>query len=264
MDWEAREAKRAARIARMQARRQARWARRQSAPPIAGVLIMAVGVLFLLGNLGIINVREVWQFWPLILIALGIAKMVPLASFGQTLWGGILAMVGGVFLLHNLDIVQGNVWQFIWPILLIGFGAGMLANRMDWGFPNISASEAAESSVRGSTADTFHAEQIFGHTKRKIDSQDFRGGKVEVVFGGATIDLREADTKLEEVVVKADAVFGGIELFVPDTWETVVRGTAVFGAFEDKTHPVPHGGDRNPPRLVVKGGAVFGGVLIKN
>ena len=86
-----------------------------------------------------------------------------------------------------------------------------------------------------------HAECVFSGTRQKLETQDFLGGKISVVFGGAEIDLRSAGTKREEISIKAEAVFGGIELWVPSHWQTIVRGTGVFGGFEDKTFP---GGSR--------------------
>jgi hypothetical protein len=50
---------------------------------------------------------------------------------------------------------------------------------------------------------------------------------------------------------------------VPETWEVVIRGTGVFGGYEDKTFP-PRSADVKPPRLIVSGGAVFGGVTVRN
>ncbi len=109
-----------------------------------------------------------------------------------------------------------------------------------------------------------HAEVVFSGTRQKLDTQDFLGGKVTAVFGGAEIDLRGAAMKREEVSIKAEAVFGGIELWVPAHWQTIVRGSGVFGGFEDKTFPAVPGTSANPPRLVVTGSAVFGGVVVKN
>ena len=109
-----------------------------------------------------------------------------------------------------------------------------------------------------------HAECVFSGTRQKIESQDFEGGKISAVFGGAEIDLRSAGTKREEISIKAEAVFGGIELWVPAHWQTIVRGTGVFGSFEDKTFPAAPGASGKAPRLVVTGAAVFGGVVVKN
>jgi hypothetical protein len=53
-------------------------------------------------------------------------------------------------------------------------------------------------------------------------------------------------------------------MWVPDTWDVIVRGSSILGGFEDKTHrtPAPEGVKR--PRLVIRGSAVFGGVVVKN
>jgi hypothetical protein len=115
-----------------------------------------------------------------------------------------------------------------------------------------------------SGANYLHAECIFSGTRQKIATQDFLGGKVTTVFGGAEIDLRSAGTKREEISIKAEAVFGGIELWVPAHWHTIVRGTGVFGGFTDKTFPAAPGASANAPRLVVTGAAIFGGVVVKN
>ena len=104
---------------------------------------------------------------------------------------------------------------------------------------------------------------MFSGTRQKIESQEFEGGKIAVIFGGAEIDLRGAVTKREEITIKAEAVFGGVEMWVPANWQTIVRGTAVFGSFEDKTFPAAPGQGKMP-RLIVTGGAVFGSVIVKN
>jgi uncharacterized integral membrane protein len=44
----------------------------------AGLCITAIGVIFLLGNLGVIDVRDIIRpwVWPLILIALGVKQII--------------------------------------------------------------------------------------------------------------------------------------------------------------------------------------------
>lgn len=44
----------------------------------AGLFITAIGVIFLLGNLGFIDVRDIIRpwVWPLILIALGVKQII--------------------------------------------------------------------------------------------------------------------------------------------------------------------------------------------
>ena len=83
------------------------------------------------------------------------------------------------------------------------------------------------------------------------------------IFGGIELDLRGATTTLEELEIEANAVFGGIELIVPDTWDITVRGSGVLGGYVDKTHRVPTTIGVKRPHLTIRGGAVFGGVTVK-
>jgi len=53
------------------ANRQGRW--------LGGVILIVVGSIFLLANLDLIDrdtLHQLWKFWPLILIALGIRILV--------------------------------------------------------------------------------------------------------------------------------------------------------------------------------------------
>ena len=108
------------------------------------------------------------------------------------------------------------------------------------------------------------ADVVFGGINRKIQSQDFQGGSASAVFGGVEIDLRGAAITRDEIYMEVDAVFGGVEMRVPDTWDVIVRGTGILGGYEDKTHPSIAIGGVKRPRLIVQGSAIFGGVTVRN
>lgn len=42
------------------------------------------------------------------------------------IWGGVLIVLGGLFLLDNLGLLPVRAWELFWPLLLIGFGAWTL------------------------------------------------------------------------------------------------------------------------------------------
>ena len=277
--------------------RQERWARRGNAcggpnatgGMIIGLAVIAVGVLFLLRNIGIVYFDDLWQFWPVILIVIGLSKLANPHSASNVVSALILSGIGTVFLLRNLGYIYGDVWSYLWPGILIAVGLSILVKHLErrdqsWnpgpppgsppsGFPasgstppGTSSSFAPSSGYTTSTsgANSLHVECVFSGIRQRFETQDFQGGKVSAVFGGAEIDLRSVPTNREEISIKAEAVFGGIEIWVPAHWQTVVRGTAVFGSFEDKTFPAAPGASGKAPRLVVTGAAVFGGVEIKN
>lgn len=41
-------------------------------------------------------------------------------------WGAVLIVLGLLFLLNNLNILQVDVWKFVWPLFLIALGAWVL------------------------------------------------------------------------------------------------------------------------------------------
>ena len=108
-----------------------------------------------------------------------------------------------------------------------------------------------------------HSETVFSSVNRRITSKSFRRGKIAAIFGEIKIDLTEAEVEGDETVIHADAVFGTGEIRVPDTWLVSCRGNAVFGEYADRTYHKSLEGS-GAKRLLVKGGAVFGSIVIKN
>ena len=53
------------------------WKCRAGGRVFTGVLVMAVGVIFLLNNLGIIAARDIFRlwFWPVLLILVGVMQL---------------------------------------------------------------------------------------------------------------------------------------------------------------------------------------------
>ena len=91
--------------------------------------------------------------------------------------------------------------------------------------------------------------------------------------GKSDLACRLAAESGREVTVIATATAGDPEMAAridhhrgsrPAHWQTIVRGTGVFGSFEDKTFPAAPGATAKAPRLLITGGAVFGSVIVKN
>jgi predicted membrane protein len=260
-DW--RQARRDHRDAWREMRRQ-RWDRRHSGfgGILIGTVLAGIGVLLLLQNLGYLYVDDIWQYWPVILIVIGFSRIASCRGYGGKIWGGMMILVGSIFLLRNLGYIYGDVWRLFWPVILIFVGLGMLARHLDSRYS--FGLGATSSSGTGSTVGTLHISSIFSGARRVVESQEFEGGELNAVFGGIEIDLRKAGTKKDEVILEANAVFGGIEIRVPETRNITVRGDGVFGGYEDKTMHAPAGDSVKRPHLIISGGAVFGGVTVSN
>jgi hypothetical protein len=244
---------------------------------VAGIVLLIIGVVFLLTNLGFFYVEDVHRFWPVILIVIGAAKALGYSRWGyggpRLLWGGGLMVVGGMLLAHNFGYIHGNVWQIIWPMWLIFLGISFLFRQTFWhngippggslGGPGVN-NPLPGSAPSPTSANVLNETTVFGGINRRVESQEFEGGYLSSTFGGIEIDLRKANTKKDEIVIQADAIFGGIELMVPEYWTVTVRGTSIFGGYDDQTHSPAGGPDQKRPHLVIVGSAVFGGVSVKN
>jgi predicted membrane protein len=217
---------------------------------VTALIIIGVGVVLLLNQLGMLPPRFLFTFWPSILIVFGLVQML-LRQGRDRVAGAGLALVGVLVQLSKLGLLR---LEDCWPLLIIFAGAALLWNALR------EKSPASASRSAASTASEFNSVYIFSGTDRKVDSKNFRGGKITAVFGGFKIDLTRSDLEGNEVVMEVNAVFGGGEVIVPETWAVVVEGAGVFGAFEDQTRRASE-----PTRtLHIKGAAVFGGVVIRN
>ena len=144
----------------------------------------------------------------------------------------------------------------MWPIIIIlaGFWMIMKPKKMKRGWEGwVDEVDSSDNMVE--------INSVFGGSKRKILSKDFKGGEINTVFGGNDLDLSQADidgvAKLE-----ANIVFGGVKLIVPSHWQIKSEVDCVFGSVEDKRRD--SGVAVENKTLVLKGGVVFGSIEIKS
>ena len=248
-----------------------RLSRRRHRSPLFGIvfggLLAIIGLLILLDNLGIVVVRDVWQYWPVLVIFYGLSRAIASQAAAGLLWGGAIALVGGLLLLDSLNIrlyifdhrVRVS-FDTLWPLLLVAFGLSILFGAVDRRRHIEAMPVATEASQEGQ----FSVVSVFSGSRRHIETKDFRGGEIVVVFGGTRLDLSRAEMQVDEAIIEVEAVFGGVELRVPETWNVQSKGVGIFGGFDDKTiHPKPDPA-RKTPQLILTGASVFGGISVTN
>ena len=233
------------------------WRGKSSVPGILPALVViGIGVLFLLNNLNIFFMHDVWRYWPAILIAVGLVKMVDSPQANGRFGGGMLVGVGCLFLADTLGFLH-LTWETFWPLALIGAGAVMLWSRLAppmAGTPNMPA---------GSSEGALNEAAIFGGVDRKVTTDDFRGGQITALFGGVEIDLRRAGMRGDSAAINVTSMFGGVVLRIPQNWIAVAEVAAIFGGLGNKSVE-PSADMPGVKRLYIKGSAIFGGVEVKN
>ena len=218
---------------------------------LLGLVVVALGAVFLLDSAGVLDSGHVIdEWWPVVIIAIA------LFQFAEGTHGvvgpSIFLAVGSLLLLFSTNVLTGNAWDYVWPTAIILAGVYIISR---W------RSSGREKELRGD--DVIVADGIFGGPTVASGSQSFRAASLTAVFGGVTLDLRAAKPAPEGANVKATAAFGGIEILVPHGWRIAVKATPIFGGIDDKT---VHDSDLadDAPLLNVDGLALFGGVEIKH
>jgi len=219
---------------------------------LVGLLLVAGGVVFTLGNFGFVPVREAWRFWPLVLVAFGVLRLT-----SRSVFSGLVLMALGVLLqLRELDLVWFRL-SWLFPLVFVLIGVRILTDggRRRWPPPQ----------GVGDPGDTINEWAVFGGGKRYFPTQHFRGGQANAMFGGFEIDLRESKMAGDSAVIDVFCCCGGGEIRVPSDWNVSLKVVAIFGGTDDKTrHDLPPVGDAPRKNLVVTGFILFGGLGVKN
>lgn len=249
-----------------------------------GVILMLIGVVFLGFNFGFIpgELRHVIISWPMLLIVIGISNYFKRHIFSGT----ILVLIGSFFLIPRFieafpayfPGINGNFTHVYWPLLLIAAGILIITGKMfgsKWGFDEWNHEHRHhrqrhfrnhqnrfEQKTWSTNSDGFSKNSVFGSGDHIVLDPEFKGGDLNAVFGGITLDLRRTNLPEGETVLEVNAVFGGITIYVPADWHVETHLDAVFGGFQDNRMPKePIDKTR---KLIISGSCVFGGGELRN
>jgi Domain of unknown function (DUF5668) len=210
-----------------------------------GSVVTVLGALFMLDYADVLNAGEVIDmWWPVALVVAGLMAlwanperwMVPL----------VVTSAGVVLLLRSTDVVDSLAVAGPALLILVGliviFGRGMSRRVV-------------------ATADRVNSFNVFSGTELASHSDHFEGGNVGALFGGAEIDLRDAQPA-PGAALDVFVAFGGAEIKVPEGWQVITHGMPIFGGFENVTakERIPAGA----PVLDVNATVIFGGLEVKH
>lgn len=246
-----------------------------------GLLIVLIGVNILLKNFGIYMFD--WLFsWHVFLLALGV-----IIGLKRNFTGGgwlALVLIGGYFTLQ--DITDLSFGRFALPLGLTILGLYLIFSpktSRPWRkrfkqdvtdftgtMPITDTSSSYEQVNPDGTQhvpptaefDVIDSVNVFSGAHQNIVSKNLKGGEVVSIFGGCDLNLTQANFE-GTIIIDVIAIFGGVKIVIPPTWEVKNEVTAVFGGIDDKRALSPYQGEVRKV-VVLKGLALFGGVDIRN
>lgn len=218
-----------------------------------GLLFIGLGVIIGLNSFGITDINFFFDGWWTLLI------IIPCTIEFFRSRNKVINLIGiatGVALLLTCQglLTFEMLWKLMLPVLLVIIGLSLVFKDALFGRSNASFKKAGERKVQ---ADNHFA--AFSSKNIKYDGQVFYGNDLTAVFGSVVCDLRNA-TITEDIIINANATFGGIEILIPENLNVEIKSTSIFGGVEDKRRSntvVPN------PTVFVSGICLFGGVDIK-
>lgn len=222
-----------------------------------GLILVFIGV----GIAG--DVLDIWVFspffpgwWTLFIIIPCVISMIR----GGINVGNSMGLIIGLLLLSSHYVhIDFDIWKLIIPAVLILIGLSILfkgafRKTINYGPKNGPDGQQTyqSSSVKGEYTAVFSSNRV--HI-----TEQFMGTNISAIFGGLVLDLRDAIIN-SDVVIDATAIFGGIDIYVPNGVSVKVNNVPIFGGVNNKTGRQAAPGS---PVIYLNSTCMFGGIDIK-
>lgn len=209
---------------------------------VMGLVTLVLGLVFVADGAGLLRADSMLDVWPIGLVAAGLVVVLQ-PDMANRVVGAVLLIAGVWLLLNQLGVWSYSFWR-TWPYLLILVGAWILYRVRE-----MRAWERTTGRLSGFA---------FLDRVTRFAPAGFEGGDFSAVGGDCTVDLSQSTigTGQDGAVVDAFALFGRIELRVPEGWNVHNRVLPLLGQVQV---PPPVAGG---PTLVVQGSAIGGRVSV--
>ena len=198
-----------------------------------GLVLIVLGLIFGVNALGFAHIDVFFNgWWTLFIIVPCFIGM----FHKEDRTGNLIGLAIGIVLLLSCQNILdfGMVLKLIIPFTLVVWGLSLIFK------------------------DTIHSKRM-KEIRDAAKKEKNLEASLEAVFGGVTCDLRGATIK-KDVVISASAVFGGIDIYVPDDVTVKVRSTPIFGGVSNKAK---NDSSDHAKTIYIDATCIFGGVEIK-
>lgn len=218
-----------------------------------GAILVAIGVIWLLDVCGVADIDVFFKGWwtMFIILPCGIGLITERDKMGNL----IGLCVGVILLLGTRDILPFDLlWKIFLPVVVIFIGLRMILRD----FFRKSAKKKQIKLDRGAPG-TKEFCATFSGQNVSYDGMVFEGAELTAVFGGIKCDLRGAILE-HDVAIEVNAIFGGVDLLLPENVNVQIDSDSIFGGTSDKTR---HTNVDGAVTVFIDSTCVFGGLDIK-
>lgn len=218
-----------------------------------GIVLIVVGAVIALNAFGITDIDIFFDGWWTLFII--VPCFVGLFNEREKT-GNLIGIAIGVFLLLCCQNILSfsMLWKLAIPAIIVIIGLKLILGAI---FGDKATKLLVESRQNGDNVKNGCA--VFSAQDLRFDGEVFNGAELTAIFGGVKCDLRNAIIE-KDCAINATAIFGGIDILVPDHVNVKINSNSIFGGVSDKkNHPMIH----EAPTVYINATCMFGGVDIK-
>jgi hypothetical protein len=189
------------------------------------VILIVVGALLLFGNLQLFAIGWIFgmllDFWPLIIVAMGISRIV---SGKSRDFAGGLQLIGVGLLLQIIVFgwLPGNLLSY-WPYALIVVGLWLIFIQ-----PKNKRIEKELSGHR------LQLREVLRDARYALSCDGFEGGSVFALLSRVECDLSACTEDVGSMRLSMRVRWSAITLIVPDTWRVTFAMRHSLGEAQDR------------------------------
>lgn len=196
-------------------------------------------------------------------------------SLSKRDYGGILFSIAFLCILYDefLGIEELTPWPVLGAAMFGSIGLSMIfkkpyncceynnyydTNNSSTDNPYVEKPNGHYESVEETRDSQFAFSTVFSSHIKYVRSDNFKKANIHTSFGSTKVYFDDSMIQDGNATISLDVNFGGVELFIPKTWNVLNHSSCAFGAVEEKNRSCSTGS----PTVVLTGNVAFGGVTI--
>lgn len=197
-----------------------------------GVLFILTGIFLIINKLGYFPNMNVFSLVLTVFLVAVIVKSLPRLNFS-----GILFPIAFICIIYDkqLGITAITPWTILLAALFGSIGLSMIFNKHinwinhkhnfeDYEFETIDVEDESHVGFKNS----------FGESIKYINTCKFEQADLNCSFGSMKVYFDNAIMSNENAIVRINASFSGIELYIPKNWNVDDKTNVFFGSVSEK------------------------------
>jgi len=197
-----------------------------------GILFILMGVFLIISKLGYLpNINVISLLLTAFLVAVIVKSLVRLN------FAGVLFPIAFICIIYDTELGITNItpWTVLIAALFGSIGLSMIFNKHtkyvnfkfdseDYKFEKIDVEDESHVRFRNS----------FNSSIKYINTDKFEQADFNCSFGAMKVYFDKAIMSSDNAIVRINASFSGIELFIPKEWKVEDKTNVVLGAINEK------------------------------